>query len=213
MIPGKSIYDISVILGEQSIDYPGDTAYSRNMVDTIQKNGVCDLSRLELSAHSGTHIDTPSHFISNAKSVDQYEIDQFILPAVIIEVSDPNAVRGSDLNNASLQPGDAVLFRTNNSVSRCCCSGTFSKKFVYLSKEAAAVCVEKKLALVGIDYITIEEYGNDSFDTHKTLLKNGILVLEGIDLYHVPIGRYTLLCLPLKMKGAEASPVRAVLLN
>jgi arylformamidase len=81
-----------------------------------------------------------------------------------------------------------------------------------LTAEAATVCVEKEVALVGIDYITIEKFGKESFDAHRILMKAGILVLESINLVDVPFGTYKLLCFPLKLKGAEASPVRAVLM-
>jgi arylformamidase len=75
------------------------------------------------------------------------------------------------------------------------------------------MCVEMKAALVGIDYITIEQYGADAFYAHQTLLTAGVLILEGINLAHVPAGRYTLLCFPLNLNKAEASPVRAVLMS
>ena len=81
-----------------------------------------------------------------------------------------------------------------------------------LTPGAAEACVEKGIALAGIDYISIEKYGNNDFAVHRTLFSADVLILEGIDLLRVSPGRYTLLCLPLKMRGAEASPVRAALL-
>lgn len=108
--------------------------------------------------------------------------------------------------------GDALLFKTTNSTSGLSRNGIFSEKFVYLSEEAADVCVNLGAGLVGIDYISIDRYGDEMAPVHHRLLKEGILVLEGINLMDVPSGDYTLLCPPLKMKGAEASPVRALLL-
>ncbi len=213
MIEYSNLYDISVMLGEESIDYPGDTPYSRNLIWTIADSGICDLSRLELSAHSGTHIDTPAHFIAKGKTVDQYEIKNFILPASVVNVKNQTAVTADDIANVEVQPGDALLLRTENSASRLCCNGVFSETFVYVTQGAAEVCLEKEIALIGIDYITIEQYGNNAFDAHRALLGNGVLVLEGIDLYQVAAGRYTLFCLPLKMKSSEASPVRAFLMH
>jgi arylformamidase len=117
------------------------------------------------------------------------------------------------LENLDIEPGDALLFKTDNSVSGRCRNGVFSENFVYLSSAAANFCVEEKIRLVGIDYISIEKYGDEAFPSHRKILGNNILILEGIDLKEAPQGRYTLICLPLTIKDGEASPVRAILLQ
>ena len=208
----KRIYDISVALGSESIDYPGDTPYSRDLIWSIKDSGICELSKLVMSAHSGTHIDAPSHFIPHTKSIDQYDAQDFILPAQVVEIRDKQAISVSELENLLMENTKALLFKTENSRSGSCRSGGFSEEFVYLSSEAARFCVTKGLSLVGIDYISVEQYGNESFPTHRHLLENGLLILEGLDLGSVAPGEYTLLCFPLKIKNSEASPVRAVLL-
>ena len=213
MIEYKAIYDISVMLGEESIDYPGDTPYSRELLSTIEENGIFELSTLQLSAHSGTHIDAPAHFIMNGKTIEQYEVGKFILSAVVVDLGNRIAGVPEDLLNIEVQPGEALLFKTENSTSGRCRNGVFSDQFVYIAKKTAEICISKKVSLVGLDYITIDPYGNEAFDAHRILLSKGILILEGIDLEHVPAGRYNLLCLPLKIKSAEASPVRAILLD
>jgi arylformamidase len=209
----RQVYDISVVLGEESIDYPGDTPYSRELIWTIKDTGICDLSKLTLSAHSGTHIDSPAHFIRGGKTIDQYSVTDFILPAQVVTIEDKEAVRPYELENLQIERGDALLFKTENSRQGRSRSGVFSEEFVYLSLEAADLCIEREVALVGIDYVTIERYGDNAFPVHRRLLGNNSLVLEGIDLSGVPLGRYTLICLPLKIKGCESSPVRAILLG
>lgn len=209
----EKIYDISVLLGAESIDYPGDTPYSRDLIWTIKDSGICDLSKLVMSAHSGTHIDVPSHFIPLAKPIDQYAIQDFILPAQVVNIEDKESIRSIELENLEIEPGDALLFKTDNSINGRCKTGVFSESFVSLSLEAANFCVEQNVSLVGIDYITIEKYGEEAFPSHRKILGNNILILEGIDLKEVPQGRYTLICLPLKIKDGEASPVRAILLR
>lgn len=211
MIRYKTIYDISVLLGEESIDYPGDTPFSRELIETINGSGIFELSKLEMSAHSGTHIDTPAHFIPNGKTLDSYPVQNFILPARVVNIEDKQAIRPAELKNLDIAPGDSILFKTGNSTTGRCKNGKFSESFVYLTLEAAEFCVEKKVSLVGIDYITIEKYGNESFPAHRKILGSGILILEGLNLGAVPPGNYTLMCLPLRIKGSEASPVRAVL--
>jgi len=207
----KDIYDISVLLGSESIVFPNDTPYSRDSVLTIESSGICNVSKLVLSTHYGTHIDAPYHFIQNGKSIDQYLVQEFILPAQVIEIKDTESIRRPELEPLDIKQGDALLFKTNNSASGRSIGGIFSEDFVYLSTEAADFCAKKRVSLLGIDYATIDKYGDMNFPAHRTLLKKGILILEGVYLKDVPVGQYTLFCLPLKIKGGEASPVRAIL--
>ncbi|MEW6367805.1 MAG: cyclase family protein [Acidobacteriota bacterium] len=205
------VYDISVTLGGDSIDYPGDTPFSRDLVWTLREGGLYDLSRLTMSAHSGTHLDSPAHFIAGGKTIDQFSVSEFILPAEVVEIEDKRVIRPAELERLQIEPGGALLFKTENSRQGRSRSAVFSEQFVYLSPEAADVCATKGVRLVGIDYITIEQYGDQAFPTHRRLLGRDVLILEGIDLGAVSPGRYTLLCLPLRIKGCEASPVRAIL--
>lgn len=207
------IIDISVTLGKESIDYPGDTPYSRQNIMKLDDNDFCDLSTLSLSAHSGTHIDAPAHFIEGSKTIDLIGLDRFMLQAHVVNVENTVAVSPETLSGLSLNRGDAILFRTENSTSERCCSGVFTEKFVHLTKETAEACVNSGVSLVGLDYITIEQYGSQVFEAHRSLLDSEVLILEGINLNHVSEGQYTLVCFPLKLGGAEASPVRAVLIK
>lgn len=212
MTDRSAIYDISVTLGEEAIPFPGDPPFSRQMLVTIEESGVCSVSKLEMSAHSGTHIDMPAHFISGGKTLDDYPAGAFIRPARVISISDPVSVKAADIDGIDIAPEEALLFKTANSATGRCKSGIYSKDFVYISPEAAMACIEKNVGLVGLDYITVEKHGDDTHPAHLKLLGNGILLLEGVNLKEVPPGQYTLICLPLKIIGGEASPVRAVLI-
>lgn len=211
MLKFSKIYDISVRLGDESIVYPGDPAFVREVVCSIAESGICEVSKLTMSAHSGTHIDTPSHFGESGKRLDDFPPDTFIVPALLIEVAGseitPERLKGNDI-----RPDEALLFKTANSRSGRCCSGQYSTDYVYLTEAGAAYCVQKAVRLVGIDYITVEQPNKDDFPAHHILLKNEVLILEGLNLREVPAGRYTLIALPLKIKEGEASPVRAILL-
>jgi arylformamidase len=209
----KRAYDISVLLGSENADYPGDHPYTREEASSISDGAAYNLSTLTLSTHSGTHIDAPAHFLEMAKTIDLYPPENFVLPAHVVHVEDVESIKLDSLDGLKTERGDALLFKTTNSTSGLSRSGLFSEKFVYLSEEAADVCVNLGVGLVGIDYISIDRYGDDMAPVHYKLLKEGILILEGINLMDVPSGDYTLLCPPLKMKGAEASPVRALLLG
>ena len=208
-----AIYDISVSLGAESFDYPGTIPFSREPIETAGESAINENSKLVMSAHSGTHLDAPAHFIPNGKHIDDYPAQRFILPAQVVYIKDKEAIRPSELKSLNIKPGDALLFKTDNSVSGRCVSSVFCERFVYMSPEAADFCIEKKVSLVGIDYGTVDRYEDKNFPVHLKLLGNEILILESINLKQVPPGRYTLFCPPLKIKGAEGSPARAILIR
>jgi arylformamidase len=209
----QEIYDITVFLGGEAVNWPGNPPYHRELVSKIEDGERLNLSKLTLNTHIGTHVDTPSHFIAEGKTLDDYSIERWILPAQVASIKDRKVIQPSELANLDLRPGDALLFKTANSTSGLCVSGEFSESFVHMSPEAADFCVAQKIGLIGIDYASVEKYGMEDFPVHHKLLGNGILILEGINLKEVPPGRYTLFCLPLKIKGAEGSPARAVLVR
>jgi len=200
-----AIHDISVILGEQNIAYPGDPAFVREKPTPEAREAM----KITIGAHSGTHLDAPAHHVPGGKCLDDFPLDSFVLPAQVVEVFDPEAVRAADLEDVAVRPGEAILFRTGNSHSGRVISGEFSDRYVYISADAAQWCVDRGLALVGLDYISVDRYGDTA--AHRILLGAGLLVLEGVNLADVRPGRYTLICFPLRIKGAEGSPVRAVL--
>jgi arylformamidase len=209
----REVYDISVLLGEEALNWPGNPPYSRELVSAIEDGENANLSKLTLNTHIGTHVDTPAHFIAKGKTLDAYPIERWILPAQVVSIKDREVIQPAELANLDLRPGDALLFKTDNSTSGRCTNGVFSESFVHMSPEAADFCIAQKVSLVGIDYASIEKYGDNAFPTHHKLLGNGILILEGINLKEVPPGKYTLFCLPLKIKGAEGAPARAVLVR
>jgi arylformamidase len=207
-----SVYDISVLLGEENITFPGDVPYSRETAFSITAGDYCNLSNLILCAHSGTHIDAPAHFIEGAKTIEEFPVERFILPCCVVNIEGEGPVKSEDLKGIDIHKGHALLFRTQNSLCGLSRGGTFSETHVYLSEDAAAFCVELGVSLVGIDYISVDKYGEDS-PIHRMLLDNDVLILEGIDLKPIPAGRYMLIALPLRIKGAEGAPARAILLR
>ncbi len=209
----EKTYDISVVLGEGNAVYPGDVPYSKETTSAIAAGANYNLSTLKLSAHSGTHIDAPAHYINGAKTLDMYPLERFILPANVIFIEDENSIKPDILRHVDIKDGEAILFKTHNSVSGLCRSDMFSERFIYLSEEAAKLCVDLGISLVGIDYVSIEIYGDEEAPVHNMLLKNDVLILECIDLSKVPPGKYMLTALPLRIKDVEAAPARAILLR
>lgn len=206
----KEVYDISVPLNRAPI-YPGDRPFSLEWMAGLGSGDGYNLSALALGSHLGTHLDFPAHLLEGGKRQDEYPPGSFIMPAEVVCVPGDGPVLPGSLPESGIISGQALLFKTGNSRRNLMHQAGFSEDFVSLSAQAARLCVARGVRLVGIDYLSVDEYEDDSLPVHRTLLENDILILEGIDLIAVPCGRYTLICLPLKIEGAEASPVRAVL--
>jgi arylformamidase len=213
MLQFTKLFDLSVPLGEETVIYPDDLPYTREENYSSNGGDPIKLSSITMSAHSGTHIDLPAHFFSDNKTIESYPPEEFILPAQVVEIDNPRLVEKDELSTKEIGTGLALLFKTANSRQGLLCAGRFTENYVSLSPAAALYCVEKRARLVGLDYLSVDRYGDQNYPIHHILLKNGIIVLECINLVEVPEGEYTLICLPLKLKGAEASPVRAVLLK
>lgn len=207
-----AMYDISMALGTDSLVYPGDTPFRRERVSTLAQGGTSEVSDLHMSAHSATHIDAPAHFLRGGKTIDQYPPESFVLPARVVPVQDGESIRPEALTGIAWPKAGAVLFRTRNSEAMHRQGGKCPERFVYLSPEAAFLCAQNGVSLIGLDAISVDPLEDPHFPSHKTLLSRNVLILEGINLAGVPAGVYTLVCLPLKIAGGEAAPARAVLL-
>ena len=206
------MYDISMALGADALVYPGDTPFRRERVSMLARGGTSEVSDLHMSAHSGTHIDAPAHFIREGKTIDQYPPEAFVLAARVVPVQDGESIRSEALAGISWPKAGAVLFRTRNSEAMRRQGGKCPEHFVHLSPEAALLCAQNGVSLIGLDAISVDPLEDPHFPSHNTLLSRGVLILEGINLAGVPAGVYTLVCLPLKIAGGEAAPARAVLL-
>lgn len=206
-------YDISISLNDRLVAYPSDTGFQRKVYHSPDQGDDYEVSSLTVSAHAGTHIDLPAHFIPGGGRMEDYGPERFILPARVVEVSDPVSVPPEAFRDCGLQSGEAILFKTANSGNGLLAAPSFQPDYVYLTEAGARLCVELGARMVGIDYLSIDRYGSKTFGAHQQLLSNDILILEAIDLSWVPAGNYTLICLPLKISAGEASPVRAVLVE
>ena len=151
----RTVYDISILLGKEQVDapFPGVNSFSREEVFSVEAGDPCLLSNLALNCHTGTHVDVSSHFVSGAKRIDRYPIEQFILAAVVVQIADEESIKPAELIDQDIRAGDAVLFKTSNSTTGIARSGVPSEKWVYMTPEAADFCVEKGVSLVGIDYL------------------------------------------------------------
>jgi arylformamidase len=172
------------------------------------------VSRLKLGAHTGTHMDAPAHFIEGGAGIDSMSLDVTVGPARVVAITglESGSIGPSHLEGLGIERGERVLFRTRNS-ERVWKTDEFLEEFVYFSPEGAGFLADRGVRCVGIDYLSVGGYGPDkgAVATHRTFLKNGVWIIEGLDLSGVEEGCYDLVCLPLKLVGADGAPARAAI--
>lgn len=201
--------DISVSLESGMVHWPGDPVIQIKRVLNIDKGDDCNVSRLLIGSHTGTHMDAPLHFLRDGKGLDQMPIDTTIGPARVIEIKDKESIKAQELKANKIRKGERILFKTIN--SRHWKNNTFRKDFVYIAQDAAWYLAQQKVCIVGIDYLSVGGFYKDSLETHQALLKAGIWVIEGLNLLKVKAGKYDLVCLPIKIFNSDGAPARAVL--
>jgi len=202
--------DISVPMYSGMVHWPDNPAVRIERIQDLSRGDAANVSRLELGAHTGTHMDAPRHFLADGAGLDELPLDATIGPARVIPIVHPNAIHPEELEVHSLRAGERVLFRTRNS-ERCWKTDRFVEDFVYISAAAAKYLVQRKVRTVGIDYLSVGGYVHDGVETHQILLGAGVWLIEGLNLAAVKPGAYELICLPLRVVGADGAPARAVL--
>jgi len=206
-----TILDVSVPIHDAMTVYRGNPPVRVRPAMTLGHDGV-NLSEICLGSHTGTHVDAPRHFIRGGAGVDALELDRFIGPAW---VADLGAVRGG-INAAALAAAGIprrtarVLLRTRNS-RLWHPARAFTTAFVYLEPDGADWLLGRGVRLVGIDYLSIEGFHVTGAPTHKQLLRAGVPILEGLDLYRAAPGRWQMAALPLRIEHGDAGLTRAVL--
>jgi len=208
------IYDVSVRLSETTPTYPGDPGIEIRSWKSLANGDSANVSLLHMGAHSGTHVDAPAHFIAGAGKIESLSLEALIGDAQVVAVPDDIITIDASFAAAHCQPGrERILFKTRNSDFWSGENPTFHSNFTHLDLSAADYLVSQGAKLVGIDYLSIEQFKSKTHETHLALLSKGIVILEGLDLREVEPGIYELICLPLRIAGGsgDGSPVRAVL--
>lgn len=201
--------DISTPLRGDMLVWPGDNPVRIDQTQFLDRGDLYNLTFLAMSAHTGTHIDAPRHFLRAGAGVESMPLDVMMGAARVIDVDDPEAVHAHHVPG-DLRPGERVLFRTRNSTEYLA-ERHFVEPFIYVARDAAQALADARVALVGIDYLSIGGFHADLVETHQILLGAGIWIVEGIVLTHVQPGEYDLACLPLLIPGADGAPARAML--
>lgn len=210
-----TIYDISVrITPGETPTYPGDPGIEVKPWASIEAGDPANVSFINFGAHTGTHVDAPAHFIEGAPGVASLALDVLTGEARVVEMpADVLAIEEKHVDVDSIGGATRVLFKTRNSEFWQNPRGHFREDFTYITPGAARALVSLGVRLVGIDYLSVEEFGSKEFETHRTFLSNRVVIVEGLDLRAVGPGLYELFCLPLKLDAGsgDGSPARAVL--
>ncbi len=197
---------------------PDMTTYKNNKVVTFErtknfaKDNVRD-STITLGSHSGTHVDAPAHFLNDGKGVDQIKLEDLIGPARVLDCIAAGESITQDFlmqYDTQIKKHDIILLKTVNSILSPV--DTFNTTFTYLDVSGARYLANKEVKAVGIDYLGIER-NQPGHETHCTLMKSNVAIVEGLRLEHVEPGEYQMYCLPLKIMGLEAAPARAILVR
>jgi arylformamidase len=208
------IYDVSVPIRSGGVVYPGNPPISITAQQAIAAGAGANVSRVDFGSHSGTHVDAPKHFFDDGAGVDLLPLDVLMGRARLIAFGDDiKSVGAVDLRRHDLAGVTRVLLKTRNSSWLASGSSEFHPDYTYLAPDGAEYLVGLGVRLVGVDYLSVEQFHSGHHRTHRTLLGAGVVIVEGLVLSEPPPGDYELRCLPLRLVGLDGAPARAVLVG
>lgn len=203
------IYDISMDISREMSVYKNKEEKRPNL-KVVQdfSTGTAYESQITMDLHTGTHVDAPLHMMEGGSTIDKLNLNTVVTKCKVLDLTTiKDKITKEDLSSKKICKGDFIILKTRNSNSN-----EFDFNFVYLEKSGAEYIKNFEVVGVGIDALGIERSQPDH-DTHKVLMNSGITIMEGLRLKEVEEGEYFLFAAPLKIKGAEAAPTRAVLIS
>lgn len=203
------IHDISMTIHENIAVYKNSEA-KRPIIKVNSDYSTSNHyeSRLSIDLHTGTHMDAPLHMVEGGDTIDNFNLKKAVTKCKVFDLTSVNdAITKNDLLDKNIEKDDFILLKTQNSYTE-----EFDYNFVFVEKSGAQYLKEKGITGVGIDSLGIER-AQPEHETHKILLDNDIAILEGLRLKDISEGEYLLIAAPIKIKGVEAAPVRALLVE
>jgi arylformamidase len=204
-----TLQDISVPIREGMPIYDDNPGFAIGLHTSIDSGADANVSEITMGAHTGTHVDGPSHFFTGAGGVERLDLEAMLGPCEVVAIPE----RGLDpideacLERARVPAGsERLLLKTTN--SRLWERREFTHEFIRLDESGAAWVLERGIRLIGIDYLSIGDQ-----QAHRALLggERPVVALEGLDLREIAPGSYELICLPLNLPGSDGCPCRALL--
>jgi arylformamidase len=209
----STIIDLSPTISPETPVWPGDPAVRLTRPASLERGDPFTLTELAMSAHTGSHVDAPAHYVRGGAGVDALPLEALVGPALVVETGDVNAITADVLAGLNIPPAtERLLFRTRNSDRKLMASPEFHTDFVAITADGAEWLAARGVRLVGMDYYSVAPYDSLA-PTHQILLQAGVVIVEGLNMIAVEPGAYQLICLPLKLKDADGAPARAILLR
>jgi arylformamidase len=207
---GLDYFDISPAISEKTAVFPGDTPFRRKIELDFKTGHHLQLSSVSSSLHIGAHVDAPNHYHAKGESIDQRDLGIYIgrCQVISVKIARGERIYPKDISATPIQ-AERVLFKTGSFPD----PENWNSDFNSLSPELVSELAAKKVILVGIDTPSVDPEQSKQLEAHTEIFKHGMANLEGIVLSQVPDGLYTLIATPLRLKDADASPVRAILLK
>ena len=205
------IYDVSHSVATGGLVYPGNPEIDIELQQSVAKGAGANVSSISFGSHTGTHVDAAKHFFDDGQTVDEIPLEKLIGPATLLKFPDElKSIGAADLEKHDLGSHTRVLLCTRN--SGLLHQAEFVKDYTFLAPDGAEYLVNRGVDLVGIDYLSIEQFHSGHHRTHLTLLQKKVVIVEGLDLSEPPPGEYELICLPIRLAGLDGAPARAVLI-
>jgi arylformamidase len=205
----KRFYDITMTIENGMLSWPSDGPVRIEKIRSMDNGERLNLSRLDMSAHTGTHVDAPVHFIQEGSGIESVPLDILIGPAAVVHLPGVREIGAGELKAAGIPPDtQRLLLKTEN--GKLLGQKQFKKDYSFFTLEGAQYIIDSGVRLVGIDYLSIAAYGSGEA-VHQALLGEGIVIIEGVDLREVSAGPYNMIALPLKIDGCDGAPARVVL--
>lgn len=208
------IFDISLTITPEIPVWPGDIPVWLERVKKLEEGASDNNSQMKMGVHTGTHIDSPYHFVKNGIKIDELPIETMIGPCQVVQMGkEVNLITAEEIKKSSYRADiPRIIFKTRNEEYWVKKFKEFQTDFVGVSVDGAELLVKDGMKFVGVDYLSVAPYGFGKV-VHDVLLKAGLILLEGVDLTGVPEGVYTLYCLPIKLGATEGAPARAILVS
>lgn len=208
-VSAKELYDLTATITEDIVTFPGDPQYKSEDISSLEEGSHFHLSEIHMCNHTGTHIDFPSHVVQGGKTSNDFPLKSLVGHGLIIEVpNNESSITSEFVKRQPILANDFVFFKTSN--SKLSKSAKFTNNYVYIEPEAADELLKKKVRIVGIDYISVDKYESEKLPVHKSLLSNDVLIVEGLELNNVPVGRCKIYIMPLKLDKKDGSPARVM---
>lgn len=199
--------DITQPLSNEIATWPGDIPFNFKVAHTKEQTGSVNIGQITASVHTGTHADAPFHFNNSADTIDQLDVNNYIGTAKVIDVTGLEWIGREELENFNLEGVKRLLLKTKKVTN----VQQFPNTIPLLRKNIGEFLQEKGIFLLGLDIPSVDDIESKELPIHHTLYQHGVYILENLYLQDVHAGEYEMIALPLKILGADGSPVRAVL--